>query len=141
MNREKLKALVQYICFRCSDPSLLGKTKLNKVLYYSDFAAYVRLKASITGEQYVKHQFGPVALRQPSLALFSADEISLVDEMIEVICYQHSARSISEASHTRVWEAAHVGEEIPYSSAFIHRLRSISPDDLDWARLYIERRA
>lgn len=174
MNREKFKALVQYICYRCSDPSYLGKTKLHKVLHYSDFAAYVRLNAPITGETYVKHQFGPIAshldeilnelvveemmvvrdmpcgeyirkeciaLRQPSLAMFSAEEISLVDEMIDVICYQHSAKSISDESHTRVWEAAKVGEEIPYSTAFINRLRSISPDDMDWARQYIKRRA
>ena len=61
LDREKLKALVHYICWQCDDPKTLGGTKLNKVLWYSDMSSYVRRNQPITGEKYVKRQFGPVA--------------------------------------------------------------------------------
>lgn len=57
---KRFKSLVHYVCYKCHDPSKLGKTKLNKVLYYSDFSAYLHLGKSITNEKYIKHQFGPV---------------------------------------------------------------------------------
>lgn len=60
MNSEKFKNLIHYICHKVRDPSKLGKTKLNKILYYSDFVYYLKTYKSITGEKYVKNEFGPV---------------------------------------------------------------------------------
>lgn len=40
--RDRLKALVQYICYQCHDPSVLGAIKLNKILWYSDVIAFAR---------------------------------------------------------------------------------------------------
>jgi hypothetical protein len=173
MNKEKLKALVQYICYKCSDPSILGKTKLNKILFYSDFMAYLRYRQPITGERYVKHQFGPVsdhldevldelvatdelvvrdtpyydyakkefiARKMPDLGMFTANEISIVDDMIQRICRNFTAKEISKASHTKVWEAARIGEEIPYNTVYIHKLREMTPLDIDWARQQIAQR-
>jgi hypothetical protein len=60
-DRDKFKALVHYVCWRCAgDPSKLGATKLNKVLWLSDFISYYRSGAAMTGARYVKRQFGPV---------------------------------------------------------------------------------
>ena len=59
-NREKFKALVHYVCEKASDPSVLGSVKLNKVLWYSDSIYYMINGESITGEQYIKRQHGPV---------------------------------------------------------------------------------
>src|SRR5258707_6058665 len=60
-DREKFKALVHYVCWsRKDDTSKLGSTKLNKILWLSDFVKYYRSGASITGARYVKRQFGPV---------------------------------------------------------------------------------
>lgn len=59
-NREKFKQLVQYICWRCDDPSELGATKLNKALWYADTMTYYMTGSPITGAIYVKRQFGPV---------------------------------------------------------------------------------
>ena len=59
-NKEKFKTLVHYICARCIDPTKLGATKLNKILWYSDITSYRFYGKSITGEIYKKHQFGPV---------------------------------------------------------------------------------
>jgi len=60
-NREKLKALVHYICRECRDPSKLGMTKLHKILWYSDGQSYVRHGEPITGERYIKMPYGPFA--------------------------------------------------------------------------------
>src|SRR6266436_422053 len=60
INREKFKSLVHYICWRCSDPTKLGAVKLNKALWRADFRAYLELGEPVTGETYVKRQYGPV---------------------------------------------------------------------------------
>jgi hypothetical protein len=58
----RLKELVHYICDRCKDePEILGATKLNKVLWYVDTFAFLKLGRSLSGEtKYVKQQYGPV---------------------------------------------------------------------------------
>lgn len=59
-NNEKFKELVHYICAKAKDSSVLGSIKLNKVLYYSDVIYYMVHGQPITGETYIKRQFGPV---------------------------------------------------------------------------------
>ena len=60
MSTLKLKQLTHYVCWKCEDPSKLGATKLNKVLWLADVLAYKISGVSITGSSYVKQQFGPV---------------------------------------------------------------------------------
>jgi hypothetical protein len=57
--REKFKALVHYICWKCQDPTKLGSVKLYKTLWRSDFNSYLELGTPITGSVYVKRQYGP----------------------------------------------------------------------------------
>jgi hypothetical protein len=59
-DRNKLKTLVHYVCWKVKNPADLGAIKLNKVLWVSDIRAFVQLGKPITGERYVKRQFGPV---------------------------------------------------------------------------------
>jgi hypothetical protein len=62
LDRDKLKRLIHYAAYRCVDnPRMLGAIKLNKVLWYSDLAAYLTWGAPITGGKYIKKQFGPVS--------------------------------------------------------------------------------
>lgn len=173
MDRQKLKELVHYVCHKVRDPSKLGKTKLNKVLFYADFQTYLDTGTSMTGETYVKFQHGPVskhiqeiiaelesegaiatretkhhgyrkkeyvALEEPELSQFSADEISITDGVIDDVCREHTAASISEFSHNHIWEAAEIGEEIPYEAALVYMLGEIEPDDMAWAKEEVERR-
>lgn len=56
----KAKELVHYIISKCSDPSKLGATKLNKILYFTDYLFYMNHGKTITNEKYVKQDFGPV---------------------------------------------------------------------------------
>ena len=78
--------------------------------------------------------------RNPSLSRFSAEEISLVDEVLHIICNKHTATSISNFSHDLVWEAAEIGEEIPYFTAMSMLLGEINAEDIAWAKGEIERR-
>lgn len=57
-NREKLRALVLYVCSKCP-PSQLGAVKLHKVLYFSDMIHFVASGTPITGAPYRKRPFGP----------------------------------------------------------------------------------
>ena len=169
----QLDTLVHYICARCDNPSKLGVTKLNKILWYSDVLYYAEHGSSITGAVYVKRQYGPVpkdimqarqrlknsgkilerealyhsfnqihmiALERPDISVFSAEQISLVDSVLETICSGFTASSISELSHDIVWEAAAIGEEIPmHVAAFAGNIGEINEDDIEWANNEIDR--
>ena len=167
-NRKKLRALVHYVVSKCETPSMLGSIKLNKVLWVSDLLAYVGQGTPITGERYVKQQFGPVAHSMPRILeelqsekkivvrnteahgyskvdyialqdpsniseLFTADEISVVDDAIEFVC-GHTAMGISDKTHDVIWELAEIGEEIPYEAMWASRLDAVTKDDVKWAR-------
>lgn len=164
---QRLTALIHYICYKSHDPSVLGATKLNKILWYSDLLSYMKHGESITGESYVKQQYGPVpkhilpvieelearraivsrdieffgrakreyiALKEPDISGFNANEISIVDEVFDVICHKHTAQSISEASHDVIWKLAEIGEEIPFYAAFASKLGEVTADDVKWAQ-------
>lgn len=61
MPTEKFKALTHFIINECSDsPSKLGATRLNKALWHADVLAYRATGQSVTGDNYVKRQNGPV---------------------------------------------------------------------------------
>lgn len=60
-DRDRFKALVHYICWRCEDPRTLGSVKLNKVLWYGDRIQYLKTGQPVTGATYVKQQSGPAA--------------------------------------------------------------------------------
>jgi hypothetical protein len=74
MASQKFVDLVHYICWRCEDPRQLGATKLHKIAWYIDTYIYRRDGQSLTGETYVKRQFGPTARAMlPTLAQLSAE--------------------------------------------------------------------
>lgn len=166
-NEEKLKALVHYICYKAHDPSILGAIKLNKILWHSDILSYRLWNKPITGETYIKRQYGPVsknilrvveklvnegaiitrevdyygyskkeyiALAKPNISLFTADEISLVDEIFDYVCKDNTATSISEKTHDDIWKLAIIGEEIPYYTILASKLGEINESDIEWAK-------
>jgi hypothetical protein len=62
-------------------------------------------------KEYVVHQ-------PASSDFLSATELSIVNETIDHVCDDHTAKSVSEASHDHVWKAAEDGEEIPLYTVF-----------------------
>lgn len=165
--RNRLKALVHYVCDQCPDPTMLGATKLNKVLWYVDTIAYRKIGQTISGETtYIKRQFGPVpkrilktleglendgsiviknvpslggsrrefiSLKPSSHSMFTDQERLIIDQVVDVICRDHTAASISELSHDAIWEAAELGEEIPVYAVLASRAAPIEKRHRDWA--------
>ena len=70
----------------------------------------------------------------PSVDLFSAEELSVVDWWIKSIDEEHSATSISEKSHDYAWKIASEGELLPLHAMFASRIRAPLGDELEWAR-------
>lgn len=61
MATEKFQSLVHHIIHECSDhPGRLGAVRLYKALWFADVLAFQVHGESITGEGYIKRQFGPV---------------------------------------------------------------------------------
>ena len=67
-DQEKLSHVVHYICYQCrDDPSKLGATKLNKVLWFAEMFSYKHSGDPITGESYKKQKYGPVSTHLPQV--------------------------------------------------------------------------
>jgi hypothetical protein len=56
---EKFRELMLYVAERSQEDPSFGATKLNKVLYFSDFLAYEQLGRPITGAVYQRLEWGP----------------------------------------------------------------------------------
>ena len=81
-----------------------------------------------------------IALRPADISMFSAEQISMVDSVLEAICSGHTATSISQLSHDLVWEVAEIGEEIPMAAAaFAGNIGEIDEEDMAWARKEVDR--
>ncbi|MCA9709242.1 MAG: SocA family protein [Myxococcales bacterium] len=60
-----------------------------------------------------------IGLDEANLDIFTAREIALVDEVLDIIQHK-TAKELSELTHEfRGWELAEHGEDIPYSTVFL----------------------
>lgn len=57
---QRFRDLMLYLAYRCQDAVYFGSTKLCKLLYYSDYTAFARTGAPITGADYVRQPHGPM---------------------------------------------------------------------------------
>jgi hypothetical protein len=57
-------------------------------------------------------------LQDPTFDLFTARDISIVDEWIKFF-WNKSAKEVSRYSHGNAWNLATLGEPIPYEAVFI----------------------
>ena len=58
-NKDKFKELMLYIAQRSVDDPKFGATKLNKILFFSDFMFYAESGESVTGATYQRLNHGP----------------------------------------------------------------------------------
>lgn len=58
-NEPKFRELLLYVAEKCADDPKFGATKLNKILFFSDFMAYGLFGKSITGATYQRLDYGP----------------------------------------------------------------------------------
>ena len=150
-----------YVAKVCADDPSFGATKLNKILFFSDFISYRKRQRSITGATYQKLKHGPaarcfipvqkkliqssrlaiqeierygygqnrtIALKEPDLTEFSAEEIAMVYEVIQAH-RSKNATEISEMSHQFWWEIAEIGEDIPLEVSLVEISGELSPEE------------
>lgn len=81
-DRERFEGLILYIAHRRRDDVRFGRTKMAKVLFYSDFSIYEDQGESLTGATYIRMPFGPFpealeeaeeSLEKKGLALLAYD--------------------------------------------------------------------
>jgi hypothetical protein len=73
------------------------------------------------------------AIRRPDLSHFKAEEISVVEAVTRVVCLDSRGSIAHQAAHDRVWQAAQIGEALPYFTVFAGRPGDILAADIDWA--------
>ena len=79
MTKSKLSELVLYIAHKSQDDSNFGVTKLNKILFFSDFYYYGLTGKSITNSAYQHIQRGPAPKAMlPVLQLLQASGRAVV---------------------------------------------------------------
>lgn len=157
---EKLKRLFHYVAWKAGRRDWFGATKLYKVLWFADARQYAISGTPITGETYIREKHGPipkhamqvrtqleregavriskqgnltriVADEAPDKSLFSPQELKTVDYWIEHIDKDHTAGSISDATHDYAWEIAKNGEELPLNAVFVSRIRDPEDEELE----------
>ena len=129
-DEKKLEELIVHISEKCNDHALFGK-----ILFFSDFFAFQASGKSITGTDYRKLPHGPaprrmkpvleklethpIARRKADLSIFAAEDIELVNDVVEQL--QHmTAQEVSDMTHAQIgWRLAQLNETIPYCTAFV----------------------
>jgi hypothetical protein len=81
-------------------------------------------------KEYIVHQYASDDFLLP-------EELKIVKKTINIVCDEHTATSISYASHDHIWKAAEDGEEIPHFTVFAQP-GSITAADREWARMQLE---
>jgi hypothetical protein len=86
---------------------------------------------------FIKKEY--IAVESPEIDRLSKIERELLDDVIEFVCLNNSAKTISEFSHNRAWEIAKFGDVIPYNSVFSIFPTQVSLEAMDWARDEVEK--
>jgi Protein of unknown function (DUF4065) len=157
-NKSKFKLLVRYIAWKAGRRDWFGATKLNKVLWFADARLFILRGQPITGATYIREKYGPVpgqimpiraeleregyirvfeegglvrvtAEAKPDMSAFTKDELQTIDYWIDHIDKEHTAGTISNASHDYAWDIAQMGEELPFYAILANRVRDPSDQE------------
>ena len=63
----KLTELILYVAEKCEGDERFGETKLNRLLFYIDFFAYLTLGNPVTGQEYQILERGPAPTRSKTV--------------------------------------------------------------------------
>jgi hypothetical protein len=93
-----------------------------------------------------EHQYLPgrkvrifVALRDADFTVFATEELEIIDFVIDHVCKNHSAASISELSHDIIWETANLGEEIPLAATLAAQPAELRDQVKAWISRTVEK--
>jgi hypothetical protein len=73
-----------------------------------------------------------VWLKEPDLTPFKADEIDLLNEVMDWICDGESAKSISDKSHDVLWDETEIGAAMLVAAGAVVPAE-ITADAMEWA--------
>lgn len=73
------------------------------------------------------------SLQPGHFSLLNDSERDLLDETIDFVCRNNTAKEISNLSHTSAWDMVSMGDVMPYYSALNILPREIDEDDVAWA--------
>lgn len=80
---------------------------------------------------YFKKEY--IAKESPEPNRLNANEEHLLDEVLDFVCRQNTAKTISDFSHNRAWEMAEYGDILPYHSVFHLFPTQVSQEAMEWA--------
>ncbi len=72
-----------------------------------------------------------IAKKKSKHSLLTSEEHRLLHDVIDFVCFKHSAASISEFSHQTPWKMTKMGEKIPYFTAQFLYPRKLTPRVLE----------
>jgi hypothetical protein len=75
---------------------------------------------------------------EPDVSLLNERECRWLEQFAEEVCENHTAASISERTHDRLWESATMFEEIPIAAAAVQFVKPV-PAVAAWAVEELER--
>lgn len=80
----KLRELILHIALKCEGDPQFSATKLNKILWWSDFRCYKRFLEPITGVAYMREKFGPVpkCLKRVRGEMQDNGELQVVEQQV-----------------------------------------------------------
>ena len=66
--------------------------------------------------------------------VFSEGEKEIINRIVDDVCRNHTAHSISELSHDEIWEVLNDGDEIPIYTVLATNAAEVTEEDKAWAR-------
>ena len=130
----KLQKILWYVDVRSYGAT--GKTVTSAVFIKGKYGPYTlaatpairelvrehRLHAD-TDEYYDNEKTRLIGKGETNKTVFSARELTWLEEITKDICECHTAQSISEKSHGPIWQMASYGEEIPFEATAVSLVR------------------
>lgn len=75
-----------------------------------------------------------IALREPNLGVFSANELGIMEQCVKQY-WRKTAKRISMASHDFIgWQIVGEGDDIPFGSIFISK-RPLTPEEVQYGKI------
>lgn len=122
---KKMKELILYICRKSEGDEKFGAIKLNKILFFSDYAAYLHLGKSITGHEYRRLKKGPAPRKLPRVREALINEGRLFVKEVEY--YKHKQHK--HLALTSPDLSSFNGEEIALVDIILERMKDMDATD------------
>ena len=119
----KFKQIVLYIINKINKQEL-GNVKLNKILWFSDLEKCKNEAYTITGETYIKQNYGPAAKHLPSVLR----ELEKIDKAITI--ERETPDSMLLYTPVKKADTRQFKDDIKYIDEVIDRFRKMKAEDI-----------